>query len=178
MGYLFSFQFFNSFLQHLFGLSEQPFIHSHYTRTSLVWLFINHQFHKFPDSCCSRRPRFGLAPHRTHLAQERVIARLVREALWRGEGGRAGRVGEEGVGAVELVGDAQVGDLDEAVAVPEEVAGLDVPVDDLLVVQVLQAEHDVAEGQPRGPLLQGVLGRNLVHDLCEIDYRYMVKGST
>ena len=40
---------------------------------------------------------------------------------------------------------------------PEKVAGLDVPVDDLLVVEVLEPEHHVAEGQPRGPLLQGVL---------------------
>ena len=48
---------------------------------------------------------------------------------------------------------------------PEEVAWLDVPVDDLLVVEVLEPEHNVTEGQPRGPLLQRVLCRDLVHDL-------------
>ena len=56
------------------------------------------------------------------------------EALGRREGGRARGVSEERVRAVELVGDAQVGDLDEAVGRAEEVGGLDVAVDDLLVV--------------------------------------------
>ena len=56
------------------------------------------------------------------------------EALRGRERRRARGVGEERVRAVELVGDAQVGDLDEAVGRAEEVGGLDVAVDDLLVV--------------------------------------------
>ena len=56
---------------------------------------------------------------------------------------------------------------------PEEVAGLDVPVDDLLVVEVLEPQHHVTEGQPRGPLLQGILRRNLVNHLERISVRYI-----
>ena len=61
-----------------------------------------------------------------HLSGEGVVARLVCEALRRGECGRAGRVGQEGVRTVELVRDAQVRDLHKAVAVPEEIYILDI----------------------------------------------------
>ncbi len=69
-----------------------------------------------------------------YLSGPWFVAGLVREALRRGEGGGAGRVGEEGVAAVELVADAQVRDLDQALRRAQQVGRLDVAVDDLLVV--------------------------------------------
>lgn len=56
------------------------------------------------------------------------------ECLWGHEGGRAGGVGEEGVLAVELVAHAEVCNLDVAIVPQKQVGGLDVSVDDLLVV--------------------------------------------
>ena len=46
-------------------------------------------------------------------------AAAVPETLRRGEGGRAGRVGEEGVRPVELIAHTQVGDLHLAVVGPQ-----------------------------------------------------------
>ena len=56
------------------------------------------------------------------------------EALRRREGRGSGRVGQESIFAVELVADAEVGDLDLAGVGPQQVARLQIPVDDLLVV--------------------------------------------
>lgn len=56
------------------------------------------------------------------------------ECLGSHEGGRASGVGEEGVLAVELVAYAKVSNLDVAIVPQQQVGGLDVSVDDLLVV--------------------------------------------
>ena len=70
-------------------------------------------------------------------------------------GGRCGhrrRVAQRGGGALvgeAHVGDAKVGDFDPVVLVPEQVRRLNVPVDDPLVVQVLEAEHKIAQHAAR-----------------------------
>ena len=57
------------------------------------------------------------------------------KALGRGEGRRPGRVGEVGIAAVKLVAHTQVGELHQSVGRDaKQIAGLDVAMDDLLVV--------------------------------------------
>ena len=56
------------------------------------------------------------------------------ERLGRHEGRRAEAVGDDGVVAVEFIRDAKVGDLDVAVVAEEQIRGLDVAMNDLLVV--------------------------------------------
>ncbi len=64
----------------------------------------------------------------SYLSRPGIISGLVSQALWRGEGGCPGRVGEEGIMA-------EVGDLHQALlGGPQEVAQLNVVVDYLLVV--------------------------------------------
>jgi hypothetical protein len=48
------------------------------------------------------------------LSRKRVVSGFVSETLGCGEGGGPGRVGQEGVVAVELVADSEVGDLDKS----------------------------------------------------------------
>lgn len=81
-------------------------------------------------------PGFG-----ADLSQPRVVSRLVADTLWRREGGRAGRVGEVRVGAVELVAHAQVGHLHQAGRGAQQVARLDITVNDLLVVNCQERER-------------------------------------
>jgi hypothetical protein len=64
------------------------------------------------------------------------------EELWRG----VGRAAAEGVQLApddELVGEAEVGDLDVHLAVKEQVLGLQVAVNDLLLVAVLNRRQDL-----------------------------------
>ena len=56
--------------------------------------------------------------NRTYPARVGIVSRFVRQTLRRREGGRPGRVRQEGVVPVELVRHAQVGDLHQAIGGP------------------------------------------------------------
>lgn len=89
---------------------------------------------------CSHFSHFGLfwffpPPHpdlRAHLSAE-ALSLFVYHL--RGHEGRRPRCArQEGVRALELLADAEIGDLDVAVVAQQQVGRLDVPVDDLVVV--------------------------------------------
>ena len=67
---------------------------------------------------------------------------LTLKELWRCVGRTAAECVE--LAAVdELVGEAEVGDLDVHLAVQQEVLGLEVPVDDLLLMAILNGGYDL-----------------------------------
>ena len=55
---------------------------------------------------------------------------------------------------LDLLRDAKVRDLDAALVVDEHVRALDVAVDDVALVQVVQAEQDLPHPVPHEPLLE------------------------
>ena len=67
---------------------------------------------------------------------------LTLEKLWRSIG-RAPAKRVQLVPVDELVGEAEVGDLDVHLAVQQEVLGLQVSVDDLLLVAILNGRDDL-----------------------------------
>ena len=86
-----------------------------------------------------------------NLSGPRVVSRLVCETLRCGECRCAGRVGEEGIMAIKLVADSEVGDLHQPVwGRPEQVAWLDVAVDYLLVVDWYMQQKKVGNLTKKG----------------------------
>lgn len=89
-----------------------------------------------------------------------AVVAAAREHLGRDVGGRAAEGVEEAVG-VELVGDggeAEVGDLEVAVLVDEEVLGLEVAVEHAARVAEPDGGDELLEVAPRGVLLEPPLG--------------------
>lgn len=88
-----------------------------------------------------------------------AVAEVGVQHLWRHPVRRPGDVTKEGgrrgggrVGLVDGRGDAEVGELDGAVGVDEDVAGLNVAVDVSLAVEVGEGEEGVAEDEGDGGL--------------------------
>lgn len=59
---------------------------------------------------------------------------VVRQRLWGHKSRSPSRAGEQGIVSLELVTNAKISDLHMAVISQQQVRGLDVPVDDLLIV--------------------------------------------
>lgn len=62
-----------------------------------------------------------------------------------------------GVVGGEELGDAEVGDVEEAFEVEDEVLGFDVPVDDFVGVDVLEGEEDAGDEEPGLRLVEELL---------------------
>lgn len=74
-----------------------------------------------------------------HLSTEALL--VLRHHLGGHEGRRPRRARQLGVRPLELFADAKVGDLDVAVVAQQQVGGLDVAVDDLVVVHWKRARE-------------------------------------
>eukprot|EP00968_Pinguiococcus_pyrenoidosus_P015515 scaffold1435_cov267-Pinguiococcus_pyrenoidosus.AAC.39 len=72
------------------------------------------------------------------------------------EGRRAGGISHLAGGRTHDLGDAEVGDLDDVVLGYQQVLRLDVPVDDALVVEILEALHHLAKHQPQRVAVHGL----------------------
>ena len=63
-----------------------------------------------------------------------------------------GRAAQSPRAVLDDLGEAEVGDLHVAVGVVEDVLGLEIPVDDVEMMQVLEGEHDLRGVEARGLL--------------------------
>lgn len=70
------------------------------------------------------------------------------------------------------LGEAEVAKFDEALAVDEDVLGLEVAIDNGVVVQVLQRQHDAGDIESRQALVHPLQHLHLnAHSRCKLMHR-------
>lgn len=69
----------------------------------------------------------------------------------------------------EHVGEAKVNDFDVQVAVEEEILRLEIPMDDVLAVEILDGRHDLAELLSRNILLHSAIFHEELKNFSVVD---------